>query len=105
MEYKCLRNFAARHTIYTIDKEKGKNMKFKALRNTLIAAALVAGIAGAKTTAPAPAGDAAIAQKVAHEVRMYPYHSIWDAVNFQVDNGTVHMLRELTQSNEKSDRG
>jgi hyperosmotically inducible protein len=80
-------------------------MKLKALRNTVFAAALLTGIAGARTTAPPLTGDAAVAQKVAHEIRMYPYYSIWDDVNFQVDNGTVHVLGEVTRPNKKSDLG
>jgi hyperosmotically inducible protein len=80
-------------------------MKLKALRNTVFAAALLTGIAGAKTTAPPLAGDAAIAQKVAHEVRMYPYYSIWDDVNFRVADGAVYLLGEVTRPNKKSDLG
>jgi hyperosmotically inducible periplasmic protein len=80
-------------------------MKFKALRNTLIAAGMIAGIAAAKTTTPPLTGDAAIAQKVAHEVRMYPYYSIWDDVNVQVDNGTVRLLGQVTEPHKKSDLG
>jgi BON domain-containing protein len=80
-------------------------MKFKALRNGILAAAFITGIAGAKTPDPPLTGDAAIAQKVAHEVRMYPYYSIWDNVNFRVDDGTVHLLGEVTQPVKKSDLG
>jgi hyperosmotically inducible periplasmic protein len=80
-------------------------MKLTALRNTLLAAACIAGAAAAKTTAPPLTGDAAVAQKVAHEVRMYPYYSIWDDVNFQVENGTVRLLGEVTQPNKRADLG
>jgi hyperosmotically inducible protein len=90
--------------IYT-SARKNEQMKLKTLRNALFATALIAGVAGAKTAAPALTGDAAVAQKVAHEVRMYPYYSIWDDVNFQVDNGTVRLLGEVTQPNKKSDLG
>jgi hyperosmotically inducible protein len=78
-------------------------MKFKMLGSGLIAAALVAGVAGAKTSAPALTGDAAISQRVIHEVRMYPWYSLFDNVNVQVTDGTVHLFGEVTQPNKKSD--
>ena len=80
-------------------------MKRITLRNAVFATVLIAGVAAAKTSAPALSGDAGVAQKVAHEVRMYPYYSIWDDVNFQVDHGTVRLLGEVTQPNKKSDLG
>jgi hyperosmotically inducible protein len=78
------------------------------VKNVLTAAfavTLSAATAMAKSTppnAPALTGDDAIAQKVMHEIRMYPYYTIWDDVNFRVDNGTVHLLGEVTQPWKKS---
>ena len=70
---------------------------------TVLAAAfsvtLCAATAMAKINAPnAPAltGDDAIAQKVLHEIRMYPYYTIWDDVNFRVDNGNVQLIGEVS---------
>ena len=56
----------------------------------------------AKVSAPALTGDDAIAQKVMHELRSYPYYTIFDDVNFRVDNGTVQLLGEVTQPWKKS---
>jgi osmotically-inducible protein OsmY len=63
---------------------------------------LCAATAMAKNNAPALTGDDAITQKVLHEIRSYPYYTIFDDVNFRVDNGTVHLLGEVTQPWKKS---
>jgi hyperosmotically inducible protein len=63
---------------------------------------LSAATAMAKTNAPALTGDDAIAAKVLHEIRVYPYYTIWDDVNFRVDNGTVHLTGEVSQPWKKS---
>jgi hyperosmotically inducible periplasmic protein len=63
---------------------------------------LCAATAMAKVNAPALTGDDAITQKVLHEIRSYPYYTIFDDVNFRVDNGTVHLLGEVTQPWKKS---
>jgi hyperosmotically inducible protein len=87
-------------------------MKAGTFVKTALAAAfsvtLCAATAMAKINAPnAPAltGDDAIAQKVLHEIRMYPYYTIWDDVNFRVDNGTVQLLGEVSQPWKKSALG
>jgi osmotically-inducible protein OsmY len=59
----------------------------------------------AKVNAPALTGDDAIAQKVLHEIRMYPYYTIWDDVDFRVDNGTVHLVGAVSQPWKKSALG
>ncbi len=66
---------------------------------------LLAATAMAKVNAPALTGDDAIAQKVLHELRSYPYYTIFDDVNFRVDNGTVQLLGEVTQPWKKSALG
>jgi osmotically-inducible protein OsmY len=63
---------------------------------------LCAATAMAKVNAPALTGDDAITQKVLHEIRSYPYYTIFDDLNFRVDNGTVHLLGEVTQPWKKS---
>jgi hyperosmotically inducible protein len=72
---------------------------------TLFAATLFASVAVAKTSGPPLTGDEAIAQKVAHEIRSYPYYTIWDDVNFQINDGTVHLLGEVSQPYKKSALG
>jgi hyperosmotically inducible protein len=73
----------------------------------LAAAVLVAstGVLGAanKDKAPAPQGDDAVAQRVRHEVLMYPYYSIWDDVSFRVANGQVELMGAVNQPFKKSD--
>ncbi len=73
---------------------------------TVLAAAfsvtLCAATAMAKVNAPALTGDDAIAQKVMHELRSYPYYTIFDDVNFRVDNGTVQLTGQVTEPWKKS---
>jgi hyperosmotically inducible periplasmic protein len=84
-------------------------MKAGTFVKTVLAAAfsitLCAATAMAKVNAPALTGDDAIAQKVLHELRSYPYYTIFDDVNFRVDNGTVQLLGEVTQPWKKSALG
>jgi osmotically-inducible protein OsmY len=84
-------------------------MKAGRVLKTVLAAAfsvtLCAATAMAKVNAPALTGDDAIAQKVLHEVRSYPYFTIFDDVNFRVENGTVQLLGEVTQPWKKSALG
>lgn len=81
-------------------------MKAGTFVKTMLAAAvsvtLYAATAVAKNNAPLLTGDDAIAQRVLHELRSYPYYTIFDDVNFRVDNGTVHLLGEVTQPWKKS---
>jgi hyperosmotically inducible protein len=81
-------------------------MKAGTFVKTMLAAAfsvtLCAATAMAKVNAPPPTGDDAIAQKVMHEIRSYPYYTVFDDVNFRVDNGTVQLLGEVTQPWKKS---
>src|SRR5260370_35253706 len=80
-------------------------MKAKVLGCFLMAAALLAGAAGAakKGFGPAPETDADIAQQVRHEILMYPRYTIWDDVNFRVSNGSVELLGEVSQPYKKDD--
>src|ERR1700723_658611 len=70
---------------------------------TLSAANAMAKI-NAPNTAPLTPDDA-IAQKVMHEISMYPYYTIWDDVNFRVGNGTVQLVGEVSQPWKKSALG
>jgi hyperosmotically inducible protein len=82
-------------------------MKPKILGRFLMAAALLAGAAGASTKGPGPAPgtDADIAKQVRHEILMYSRYTIWDDVNFRVSNGSVELLGEVSQPYKKDDLG
>lgn len=66
---------------------------------------LLAGASFAKSGAPVLTGDAAITQKVTHEIRMYPYYSIWDDIKVNVSNGTVELTGDVSRPVKKSDLG
>jgi hyperosmotically inducible protein len=80
-------------------------VRSKIIFNAALAATLIVGSAWAKNSAPPLTGDAAIAQKVAHEIRNYPYYTIWDNVNFQVSDGAVHLSGEVSQPWKKTALG
>jgi hyperosmotically inducible protein len=74
----------------------------------MIAAAmlLAAGCAMASNNDPAGSdADAQIAQKVVHEIRMYPRYTIWDNVSVQVHNGEVDLRGQVSQPFKKGDLG
>jgi hyperosmotically inducible protein len=81
-------------------------MKSRILSRVLVAALLAgAGIAGAadKSNAPVPGTDADLQQRIGHEVRMYPYYSIWDDISYRVANGQVELFGAVSQPYKKSD--
>ena len=82
-------------------------MKPRVWGRFLMAAALLAGAAGASTNdpGPAPKTDAAIAQQVRHEILMYSRFTMWDDVSFRVSNGSVSLLGEVNQPYKKDDLG
>lgn len=71
----------------------------------ILGAVILAGSSYAKTAPPVLTGDEAIAKKVTHEIRMYPYYSIWDDVRVKVDNGKVELLGDVSRPPKKSDMG
>jgi hyperosmotically inducible periplasmic protein len=75
-------------------------MKFRMLGQMMMAAAMVAGAASA-----AVPDDAALARSVRHEVLMYSRYTLWDDVNFRVNNGNVELLGAVTQPFKKNDLG
>ena len=81
-------------------------MKPRILGQLLMAGTLLlgAGVAGA-TTSPTPQTDASIANRVRHEIVMYPYYGIFDNVNYRVVNGSVELSGEVTQPWKKADIG
>jgi len=72
----------------------------------ILAAALLLGAgsaAAASRPSAAPKGDADITQRVAHEVAMYPYYSVWDIVNVQVTDGQAQLTGAVTMPFKKDD--
>src|SRR5215470_3051373 len=69
----------------------------------MLGAALVAGSAGAATKDNGDHSDAAIAGKVAHEIRMYSRYTIWDNVNIKVNEGNVELMGQVSQPFKKAD--
>ncbi|MGA2133689.1 MAG: BON domain-containing protein [Bryobacteraceae bacterium] len=81
-------------------------MRVKILIRFLIAAAafgVAIGMAATGNNAGAP--DVAIAQKLTHEIRMYPRYSIFDNISFSVDEGRVELLGEVNEPYKKADLG
>lgn len=75
-------------------------MKLRNLGQMMMAAALTIGAAAA-----AIPGDADLAKSVRHEVLMYSRYTMWDDINFRVNNGHVELLGEVTQPYKKQDLG
>jgi hyperosmotically inducible protein len=71
----------------------------------LAAAVLGLGIASAAPNDTAATPDAAIAAKLAHEIRMYARYSIFDNISFSVDEGRVELLGEVSEPFKKADLG
>lgn len=83
-------------------------MKPRILGRAIMAAAfLVAGVSGAYAgqSKAAPGSDEDLAQKVRHEIVMYPYYTIWDDISFQVNHGNVELIGEVNQPYKKFDIG
>ena len=80
-------------------------MKSKILNHLLVAGTLLVGAGGASasTTPGAPLSDEALANRVRHEIVMYPYYGIFDTVNYRVVNGSVDLTGAVTQPWKKSD--
>jgi hyperosmotically inducible protein len=82
-------------------------MKSKFLENLLLSGALVAcaslAIAADKTNPALPKTDADISKSVLHEIRMYPYYSLFDTIDFHVTNGQVELDGAVTRPVKKSD--
>jgi hyperosmotically inducible periplasmic protein len=77
----------------------------KMLSKVMLGAVLLAGagIAGAVTKEMGPLTDAQIANKVAHEIRMYSRYSIWDNINLKVNDGNVELMGQVSQPYKKAD--
>lgn len=82
-------------------------MRKTILGRLLMTAALLTGVGSAvaadKGQAAIPQGDEAVAKAVRHTVIMYPYYTMFDALNFRVANGQVELTGDVTQPWKKSD--
>jgi hyperosmotically inducible protein len=74
-------------------------------RYLLAAVLLSAGIAGAanKGSDNLPTGDEQIAKSIRHEVVSYPYYSLFDDINYRVENGQVELIGAVSQPFKKKD--
>jgi hyperosmotically inducible periplasmic protein len=70
-----------------------------------VAALLVSAVVAGAVDKPESVNetDAALANRVRHEIVMYPHYSIWDDVNIQVANGMVRLSGEVVQPYKKAD--
>ncbi|MDQ6699710.1 MAG: BON domain-containing protein [Acidobacteriota bacterium] len=73
------------------------------LKKIILAAALSLGVAAAASTSTTAYTDAEIAQKAAHEIRMYSWYSIWDNLNVRVNNGNLELIGQVSQPFKKAD--
>src|SRR5438105_940365 len=85
-------------------------MKSRILGQVVMAAGLVFSTVGAASASTSNAGpvhktDAEIARQVRHEILMYPRYTIWDDINFRVENGSVSLMGEVNQPFKKDDLG
>jgi len=82
-------------------------MRMTTISKVMLVAALVLGsgiaVAASKDTTPYT-GDALV-NKITHEIRMYPWYSIWDNVNIKVNDGNVELLGQVSQPYKKADFG
>lgn len=70
----------------------------------LVSMVIAAGAAMAANTNPAGGSvDSAIAQKVVHEIRMYPRYTIWDNVSVRVHDGDVELQGQVSLPFKKTD--
>jgi hyperosmotically inducible protein len=73
---------------------------------TALMAVLLPGAAlfGASSAPPAaPQTDAGLAARVAHEVILYPWYGVWDAVDLRAENGKVALSGVVNQPFKKRD--
>jgi len=78
-------------------------MTKRLLKLLAVPAFLALGIASAASKNTVPANDAELANKVAHEIRMYSRYTIWDNINLRVQDGNVELLGHVSQPFKKSD--
>ena len=80
-----------------------KNRMFKLM---LVALIITAGtVMAANTNTNGPYTDTQIADKVAHEVRMYSRYTMWDNVAVRVREGDVKLQGQVSKPFKKADLG
>jgi hyperosmotically inducible protein len=62
-------------------------------------------IAGTAPQAALPQSDEAIAQEVRHEIVTYPHFTIFDNIEYRVNQGNVELVGAVTEPYKKSDLG
>ena len=77
----------------------------KPTRFTLALMVAALGVAAAGTIKAPPRTDPEIGARVAHEVRMYSWYSVWDNVEIRVANASVELLGVVNQPFKKTDLG
>jgi hyperosmotically inducible protein len=75
----------------------------KFMGKLMLAAAVLAGLAGATVKDDGDHTDKALANKVAHEIRMYSRYTIWDNINVKVNEGNVELMGQVSQPFKKAD--
>ena len=80
-----------------------KNRMFKLMLAALIITAGTVMAANANTNGAYT--DTQIADKVAHEVRMYSRYTIWDNISVRVREGDVELTGQVSQPFKKADLG
>jgi hyperosmotically inducible protein len=81
-------------------------MKNRMFKLTLASLIISTGVVMAANTDPnAPRTDTQIADKVAHEMRMYSRYTIWDNIAVRVREGDVELTGQVSQPFKKADLG
>lgn len=80
-----------------------KDRIFKLMLASLIVAAGT--VVAANTNPNGVYTDAQIAEKITHEVRMYPRYTIWDNVAVRVREGEIELTGQVSQPFKKADLG
>jgi len=78
-----------------------KRFRFNLMLASMLLAAGTATASNPET--PGALTDEHIAQKIVHEVRMYPWYTIWDNVNVAVRNGEVDLQGQVNLPFKKAD--
>jgi len=72
----------------------------------LMLASLLVAVGTAMASTPGPADgspDTQVAQKVVHEIRLYPWYTIWDNIAVRVHDGDVELQGQVNQPYKKAD--
>lgn len=60
-------------------------------------------LAGTGPQSLTPQSDESLAGKVRHEILVYSHYTLWDNINYRVDQGNVQLTGAVTQPYKKSD--